>query len=926
MPLLRFAQTFSRSKQPYRTRILLKLWNSIKPPFLHNFSIPDSDLFEDWLTTVREKMQRQAQEAFGKLAQVREEQGNYEQAIRIARQLLELAPWQEEAHQQLMRLLALSGQRSAALAQYDTLCQMLMDELGVPPAPETDTLYDQILAGDAAPESSSSAVKSQVLMVASPFQATAPPPHFVGRDGEVEQLRMGMVQPGLQVHAIVGMGGVGKSALATQVAHTLRSDFPDGVLWGNPATSASLDILAAWSGAYGYDFSQMSDIESRAAAVRGMMAEKRALLVVDNVNQLADVQPLLPSGEGCAVLLTTRDLDVAHALNADAMLLGELAAEKALELLEETIGIDRVQREAEAAREICRVLSNLPLAVELAAQRLKSRPRMKLAQMAERLGDQQQRLGLGISDRAVRASFEVSWGTLDEELQAVFPLLAVFEGRSFTTEAVAGVASPGFAAETAARPSPLVERGDDNLLVDEKPGIENIAVSPSTAASFEQRSVQESGEGRDAALGQQSRERLDIEDALFALEALSLVRAEGDNRWWQHTLLADFAREKLADVVGAYANFSDYFYHFALENAEAFEQLDPEWENSMAAMQAAYTQRRWSTVVAFAEALQEPWSIRARYTDARRGFAWVHEAANQLGDTEAVAENLQRWGEACLEQNAYTEAIEHLNQSLAWYRSQEDDMGIASTQDLLARIAIEGNGYVAATTLLDENLSLYSQAQNHSGIASVYFQKARIEYASAQWQQAKDAAEEALAIQMKMQDLLGQIRTTRLLAQIHLIQEELAEAYRYCQRAQALSEESHNASELAITLYTLTAILHRREALDAAQNAAEQSLRLLRRMGELRTEGMLLSQLSEIERSRGNNEIALELVEESVKLARSFDDRVTLAHALVRLSDQYAEMGNQELSRQSLDEVQAIAEQLGNGSLKKYVQQRVSST
>src|SRR4029453_1833172 len=83
---------------------------------------------------------------------------------------------------------------------------------------------------------------------------------------------------------------------------------------------------------------------------------------------------------------------------------------------------------------------HLPWAVEITAQRLVSRPRRRLSDMADRLRHVEERLDLSISDRAVRTSFQVSWGSLDTNLRRVLALLGVFEGRSFAVDALAHLA------------------------------------------------------------------------------------------------------------------------------------------------------------------------------------------------------------------------------------------------------------------------------------------------------------------------------------------------------------------------------------------------------------------------------------------------------------------------------------------------------
>lgn len=115
--------------------------------FLEGFTPSGSELFEEWMLVKREYFAREMQFALQSLATIFEKTGQYEQAERYARRQLDLEPWHEEAHQQLMRLLALSGKRSAALEQFRVCRAILQKELGVPPAQETSWLYEQIRDG-----------------------------------------------------------------------------------------------------------------------------------------------------------------------------------------------------------------------------------------------------------------------------------------------------------------------------------------------------------------------------------------------------------------------------------------------------------------------------------------------------------------------------------------------------------------------------------------------------------------------------------------------------------------------------------------------------------------------------------------------------------------------------------------------------------
>jgi len=120
-------------------------------PFLEGFAVEDSAAYEDWAQREREGLERLALSALERLASGYERRGEVGRAIESARRQVALAPWQESAHRQLMRLLALNGQRAAALAQYETCRRLLREELDVEPSAETRQLYERIRDGAVQP-------------------------------------------------------------------------------------------------------------------------------------------------------------------------------------------------------------------------------------------------------------------------------------------------------------------------------------------------------------------------------------------------------------------------------------------------------------------------------------------------------------------------------------------------------------------------------------------------------------------------------------------------------------------------------------------------------------------------------------------------------------------------------------------------------
>jgi predicted ATPase/DNA-binding SARP family transcriptional activator len=191
--------------------------------FLEGFSVGDSPTFEEWTLFTQERLARQMSSALHRLSAKHEQRGNYEQAQSCAWRQLELDPWDEAAHQRLMRVLALGGQRSAALAQYETCRRLLAEELGVEPAEETRRLHEEIRGGKLKALGPSPAPRpehtARLPLFLTEEQPQAETPVFVAREHELAQLdrSLDLALAGRgRVVFVTGEAGSGKTTLVQE--------------------------------------------------------------------------------------------------------------------------------------------------------------------------------------------------------------------------------------------------------------------------------------------------------------------------------------------------------------------------------------------------------------------------------------------------------------------------------------------------------------------------------------------------------------------------------------------------------------------------------------------------------------------------------------------------------------------------------------
>lgn len=387
----------------------------------------------------------------------------YDDVVEPLRQATTKYPLRERLALNLIEALAGCGHTAEALAVCAQSEWLLSGELGIEPGPEFAALRARLLGH---------AVPSPVWRSA-PETPTAPPkpaqlPHdvssFVGRSRELALLhRLASADPddytAPRVAVLHGEGGSGKTALATHFGLRIADRFPDGQLYVDlrgfgpdqqPMTAE--EALAILLRAVGVPAENVPPrLDQRQGYLRTLLADTRTLLVLDNAASAAQVRPLLPGSDGCFVVITSRQRLGGLVVSEGAVPIpvGVLSEREALELLSEVIGRDRVERERQAARRIAAICGLLPLPLRIAAERAAMRPQHKLAELAEELADEEQRLDVLSSHcdgETARTLFSWSYAALSPESARVFRVLGAFPGPEISIDTASALSGLDYCA------------------------------------------------------------------------------------------------------------------------------------------------------------------------------------------------------------------------------------------------------------------------------------------------------------------------------------------------------------------------------------------------------------------------------------------------------------------------------------------------
>ncbi|WP_328451123.1 AfsR/SARP family transcriptional regulator [Streptomyces sp. NBC_00386] len=720
------------------------------------------------------------------------------------RVLVDEHPLRETLRSRLMLALYHSGQQAAALDEFARVRDHLADELGIDPGVELTGLHERILRQDpslARPERSASRVPHQVTRVphALPFDV----PDFSGRSSELRGIcdaarRAPEGSP--TVLALDGMGGGGKTALAIRAAHQLAEQYPNGSLFidlhgftpGQTPLSvfhAQGDLLAA----AGIPSDEIPTVPAgRATRWQSYMRGRRMVLILDNAAASEQVRALIPASSDSLVLITSRPrltgLDGAEWLSVGA--LPELDSHQ---LLRNTLGAERVEREPEAARELLRLCGGLPLAVRIAAARLANRPYWTVQRLVERLRDHSRRLDeLTIEGRGVAGALLLSYQSMPPDQRTAFRLLGHHPGRYLDTEEAAALLdTDALTAEDV-----LEELVDVRLLEAREPGVYALH---DLVRSFVQRVAQDQREPED---GQAVRRLLD--HYLNTAEAACDTLFPGRRRFGER---------------GETGRAGDEFGH----KDKALQWLDQHRDSLLAAVDTAYHGGLLWHAARLPRELGFHSSIRGYDASANMALEKGVSASQQLGDRTWTRLNLMNLAMGKWRLGQLRDAVARLEEAVDLSRLMEDVQSEAECRARLGQ-AYNSMGELERALRLCQEANTCAQELGFTRLdGSSLSTLSLIQVRLGKFEEAAESAERAVVIFDSIKEIQLSVDALSNLSQamegLGRFEEALARADAALERCQRINMPSVLPLVLARRADVLVRLGELEEAADSAGHA-----------------------------------------------------------------------------------------------------------
>jgi predicted ATPase/tRNA A-37 threonylcarbamoyl transferase component Bud32/Tfp pilus assembly protein PilF len=675
---------------------------------------------------------------------------------------------------------------------------------------------------------------------ARPANLPQPRTRFVGREKERAALRALLERADVRIMSLTGFGGIGKTRLALQVAEDMSARFPAGVSFVPLDSARDADqMVAAICRTIGVrettgETLRNSLKEHLAAAARAPM-----LLVLDNFEQLLSAAPtvadLVAAGPELKVVVTSRSpLHVygEHEFPVPPLALPDLGALPSLERLTQYESVALFLQRAQAVKpdfaltkenapviaEICARLDGLPLALELAAARVKL---LSPSAMQSRLEKRLQLLTGGALDlparqRTLRGAIEWSYDLLNEDEQKLFRRLSVFVD-GCTLEAAEAVCN-----------------AKDDLGLDPLDGMSSM-VDKSLV-----RQIETEGEEPRFVMLETIRE--------YALERLT---ASGDEAITRRAHAAYGL--VLAEEVGSARVAA------VIDSAEWLDRCEREHENFRAALDWLCRKDEAQWGLRLGAALFQFWERREYITEGKEWLTRLLDLPGAVARDKVRARAVFAAGVLAGAQKDYQLANTLFTESLAINRETDDKWAAAVSLNALAVTALDQRDVAAARSLSEQNLEVWRELGDRAAVARSLSNLASVVKEQGEYGLARSLYDEALSIFRETGDPTAAARVLNKLGDVARDQGDTAEAQKLYDESLEAFREFGDRWGTALALADLGNLARERRDFPSARSLYRDSLRIFHELDYKRGVAQVLENLACADAGQGEARRALAL-------------------------------------------------------------------